>query len=356
MPSHPSKSQLLRESAAVPKSRRLRNVALIAAAFAVGAAAAWFLTKRRPEMVWIPPGEFMMGNAAATDRQRNEQPQHPVRVNGFWMDTSEVTNEQFRQFVDATGFVTFAERVETVEEFRKLMPPGTPEPQSWELRPGSMVFHKTDVPVDTENFRLWWRFVRGANWKHPEGPESDLEGRWDHPVVHIAFEDAEAYAKWAGKRLPTEAEWEYAARGGLENKRFCWGDDAPTDNDGTRANIWQGHFPNSNIVVDGFEGTAPVAHYPANGYGLHDMSGNVWEWCSDWYAVNAYEGRSGVTINPKGPDQYFDPNHPGDPQRVIRGGSYLCHVTYCESYRPAARRGGAINTSMSHIGFRCVRD
>jgi formylglycine-generating enzyme required for sulfatase activity len=306
-----------------------------------------------PEMVWIPEGEFEMGTAGAT-ANRNEQPAHRVRLDGFWMDEHEVTNAQFRAFVEATGYVTTAEKAPDWEELQKQLPPGTPKPSDDKLVPGSLVFTRPPTSVSTDDPSRWWIWTPRACWKHPEGPNSDLTGRDDHPVVHVTWEDATAFARWAGKRLPTEAEWEYAARGGLAGKRFAWGDEAPTDMDGTRANIWQGDFPNSNTRADGWERTAPVKSYPPNGYGLYDMAGNAWEWCADWYRADAYVGRTGVTVNPKGPLDFWDPNEPLSPKRVIRGGSFLCHVKYCESYRPGARRGEAVDTSTSHIGFRCV--
>lgn len=309
----------------------------------------------RDGMVWIPPGEFVMGTAGQT-RNRNEQPAHTVNLDGFWMDEHEVTNAEFRKFVDATGYVTTAEKPPDWEEIRKQQPPGTPKPPADKLVPGSVVFTPPPGPVSTDNFYQWWAWTPGANWKHPEGPGSDLAGRDDHPVVHVSWDDAAAYAKWAGKRLPTEAEWEYAARGGLAGKRFPWGDDAPTESTRDRANIWQGRFPDLNTEVDGFVRTAPVKKYPPNGYGLHDMAGNVWEWCSDWYRPDEYERRGpGPVVNPTGPDASLDPAEPLVPKRVTRGGSFLCHVTYCESYRPAARRGSAVDTGESHIGFRCVK-
>jgi formylglycine-generating enzyme len=320
------------------------------------------LSKRPPAlpappagMVSIPPGEFIMGTPGETPH-RNEQPAHSVRVAGFWMDETEVTNAQFQAFVDATGYITTAEKKPDWEEMRKQLPPGTPKPKDDQLVPGSLVFKPTNGPVPFAEFDRWWHWIPGACWKHPEGPESDITSRENHPVVHVTWEDANAYAKWAGKRLPTEAEWEYAARGGLVGKRFGWGNEAPTDTDGAKANIWQGDFPHRNTKADGFDRTAPVKSYPANGYGLYDMAGNSWEWCSDWYRADAYVGRTGVTINPKGPETFWDPREPLVPKRVMRGGSFLCHVTYCESYRPAARRGTATDTSMSHVGFRCVKD
>jgi formylglycine-generating enzyme required for sulfatase activity len=306
-----------------------------------------------PGMVWIPDGEFEMGTAADT-ANLNERPAHAVRLDGFWMDEHEVTNAQFRAFVAATGYATTAEKAPDWEELKKQLPPDAPKPPAGQLVPGSLVFVPPPVAVPTDEVGRWWNWTPGACWKHPEGPNTDLTGRDDHPVVHVTWADAAAYARWAGKRLPTEAEWEYAARGGLAGRRFAWGDEAPTDADGGKANIWQGDFPNRNTKADGWERTAPVESYPPNGYGLYDMSGNVWEWCADWYRADAYVGRAGVTVNPAGPVDFWDPAEPLVPKRVIRGGSFLCHAAYCESYRPAARRGAAVDTGMSHLGFRCV--
>jgi formylglycine-generating enzyme required for sulfatase activity len=301
-------------------------------------------------MAWVPGGEFVMGTAGDTPH-RNEQPAHPVRVAGFYVDETEVTNAQFRVFVAATGYVTTAEKPPDWDEMRKALPPDTPKPPADQLVAGSLVFRPTAGPVPLAEFDRWWHWTPGACWKHPEGPGSDLAGRDDHPVVHVSWDDATAYARWAGKRLPTEAEWEYAARGGLAGKRFVWGDEPPADRS---ANIWQGDFPHRNTVADGWERTAPVRSYPPNGYGLYDTAGNVWEWCADWYRADAYAAAPRLSVNPGGPDTFWDPREPRVPKRVVRGGSFLCHVTYCESYRPAARRGTATDTGMSHTGFRCV--
>lgn len=305
-------------------------------------------------MVWIPSGEFLMGTEGKT-ANRNEQPAHRVKVDGFFMDTTEVTNQQFQAFVDATGYVTTAEKKPDWEEMKKQLPPDTPKPANDLLVPGSLVFTPPTKAVPLSDASVWWRWVKGASWKHPEGPDSNLDGRENHPVVHVSWDDAQAYARWARKRLPTEAEWEYAARGGLAGKRFTWGDEAPTDKDGDKANIWQGNFPNQNTKADGYDRTAPVKSYPANGYGLHDMAGNVWEWCEDWYRADAYTTLADGVANPRGPDTFLDPNEPLVPKRVTRGGSFLCHVTYCENYCPGARRGTAFDSGMSHLGFRCVR-
>lgn len=308
-----------------------------------------------PGMVWIPPGQFTMGTSGE-QAQRNEQPAHAVRISGFFMDETEVTNASFRAFVDATGYVTVAEKKPDWDEMKKTLLPGTPKPDEALLVPGALAFVPPNSAVPLDNVGGWWRWTVGACWKSPEGPGSNLDGRDDHPVVQLAWEDAVAYATWAGKRLPTEAEWEYAARGGLAGKRFCWGDEAPTDTEGRKANIWQGDFPHRNAKADGYDRTAPVKSYAPNGFGLYDMAGNVWEWCGDWYRADAYAGRANVQLDPTGPTTFWDPSEPLVPKRVTRGGSFLCHVTYCESYRPAARRGTAVDTGMSHLGFRCVKD
>jgi formylglycine-generating enzyme required for sulfatase activity len=340
------------QTVAPPRSRRmLILVGFAALGFVVAFALANFSKPADlPGMKWISGGAFTMGTDGAPS---TESPSRRVKVDGFWIDETEVTNAEYGRFVDATGYVTVAERKPTWEEMRQHLPPDAEPPPADRLVPGSLVFKATGRTVDTRNYAQWWFYVPGACWKHPEGKGSNLDGRADHPVVHIAFEDAEAYAKWAGKRLPTEAEWEYAARGGLEKARFTWGDNKPGD-DSKLANIWQGEFPAKNLNRDGFEFTAPVKSFPPNGYGLYDMAGNVWEWCSDWYRVNEYEQTRGPLKNPKGPESSWDPNHPFETQRVIRGGSFLCDVHYCESYRTAARRGGATDTGQSHTGFRCV--
>jgi formylglycine-generating enzyme required for sulfatase activity len=284
-----------------------------------------------------------------------------VWVRGYWIDRTEVTNAQFAEFVKATGYRTVAERPVDWEELKKQVPPGTPKPDDAMLQPGSLVFTPPAAAVDTRDVGGWWTWTIGANWRQPTGPGSDLKGLDDRPVVHVAFEDAVAYAKWAGKRLPTEAEWERAARGGLEGKMNGWGDE-PVD--ATRCNIWQGHFPDRNTKEDGFAGVAPVGSYPPNGYGLFDMAGNVWEWCSDLYRPDTYAtqmlavGGGGTTVeNPKGPEKSFDPRNPHAPEsRVHRGGSFLCNDSYCASYRPSARMATPPDTGMSHLGFRCVSD
>jgi formylglycine-generating enzyme len=291
-------------------------------------------------MVWIPGGTFWMGSELFSDAK----PVHKAYVDGFWMDRTEVTNAQFAKFVNVTGYVTVVERMPDPKKF----------PDFKTLKPFSLVFQ---IPASTvDPFKspasMWWRVVAGASWKHPEGPASNLEDRENHPVVHICFEDAEAYAKWAGKRLPTEAEWEFAARGGLDRKPFAWGDDFKP-NGKPMANTWQGEFPHRNTLEDGYLGTAPVASFPANGFGLSDMAGNVWEWCADWYQPR-YATAFGER-NPRGPATSHDPMEPGVPKRVQRGGSFLCCDNYCARYMPGGRGKGEPESTANHIGFRCVK-
>jgi formylglycine-generating enzyme len=310
---------------------------------------------RPPGMVWIPGGEFTMG----TDSDlgwADEKPAHRVRVDGFWMDQTDVTNAQFRAFVEATGYVTTAEKPVDVAEMMKQSPPGAPTPPPEKLVPGSLVFTPTKGPVPLRAFSRWWKWTPGANWRHPEGPGSTIDGKDDHPVVHVSWYDAGAYAKWAGKRLPTEAEWEFAARGGLDDKPYAWGDERPGAGEKWQCNIWQGEFPYKNTAADGYERTSPVKAFPPNGYGLYDMGGNVWQWCGDWYQVDLHRRRAGkgVIVNPKGPEKSFDPRQPYSPLRVQKGGSFLCNDAYCTRYRPSARHGCTPDTGMSHIGFRCV--
>ncbi|MFV0338085.1 MAG: formylglycine-generating enzyme family protein [Chthoniobacterales bacterium] len=296
------------------------------------------------DMVRIPGGEFTMGSTTFAD----SQPLHRVKVDAFWIDKTEVTNAQFAKFVKATNYVTVAERVPKPEDFPGVSPEG--------LVPGSLVFTPPDQSVALNNYGQWWAFVPGANWQHPEGPDSSIEKRGDEPVIHIAFEDAEAYAKWAGKRLPTEAEWEFAARGGLDAKPYVWGDDFTPD-DKYMANTFQGHFPDKNTQADGFGTAAPVGSFPANGYGLYDMSGNVWEWCSDWYRPRwGLQKFDGVMENPQGPDTSYDPDEPNVKKRVIKGGSFLCTDQYCTRYMPGGRGKGEIMTGLNNLGFRCAKD
>ncbi len=318
-----------------------------------GAAPVPSSTPLHPGMVWIPGGEFIMGTDDA-NAWPDEMPAHRVRVDGFWMDKTEVTNTQFREFVTATNYVTTAERVPDWNELKKQLPPDTPKPSADKLVPASLVFQLTAGSVPLDNISQWWEWTPGADWKHPEGPDSDLQGRENHPVVHVSWFDAAAYAKWANKRLPTEAEWEFAARGGLIGKAYVWGDEAPTDTI-IHANLWQGEFPHNNTAQDGHVRTAPAGTFEPNGFGLYDMSGNVWEWCNDWYHRELYQSRgNSVVVNPKGPAESVDPRRPYSPQRSQRGGSFLCNDSYCSRYRPSARHGSTPDTGMSHVGFRCV--
>jgi formylglycine-generating enzyme required for sulfatase activity len=329
----------------------LRGVILVVAGFAVLAllgALGWWAVGPKPaegpdDMVWIPGGTFHMGEGDE-EAFADARDVHEVEVDGFWMDRTEVTNAQFARFVEATGYVTVAERKPTAEEF-----PGVPPEK---LVPFSIVFSRPAPGQPARHEGDWWKIVPGACWKSPEGPDSTVKGREDHPVVHVCWEDAAAYAKWAGKRLPTEAEWEYAARGGLDRKRYVWGDELKPEGR-WMANIWQGRFPYDDRKEDGFAGTAPVASFPANGYGLHDMAGNVWEWCSDWYRPDYY--RNSPRKNPRGPDSSHDPAEPGLPKRVQRGGSFLCSDGFCIRYLPGGRGKGEVKSAASHIGFRCAR-
>ena len=309
-------------------------------------------------MVWIPGGEFDMGAAEPTGMDHNavgmqatedSRPIHRVAVDGFWMDRTEVTNAEFARFVEATAFKTIAETAPTREEF--------PDAPAEMLVPGSAVFTEPEGPVPLDDHLRWWSWVKGADWRHPEGPGSSIAGREHHPVVHVAYADAEAYARWAGKRLPTEAEWEFAARGGLSGKAYAWGDEFRP---GGRwmTNSFQGHFPDHNSASDGHVATAPVAQFPANGYGLYDVAGNAWEWVSDWYRPDYYAQLAqagGVARNPKGPDSSWDPAEPGQPKRVHRGGSFLCTEQYCSRYMVGTRGRGEANSGTNHLGFRCVK-
>ena len=305
-------------------------------------------------MIWIPGGEFMMGG---TEEQpaNNAQPVHTVHVNSFWMDETEVTNAQYKMFVEATGYKTIAERPINWEEMKKLVPPGTPKPSDDVLQPGSLVFTPPSAPVMLNDYSQWWHWVVGANWQHPEGPETSIEGRDNYPVVHIAYEDAEAYATWAGKRLPTEAEFEFAARGGKDGKCYAWGDELNPEGK-YLANYFQGSFPSHDTGEDGFKGAAPVKSFPPNTFGLYDMIGNVWELCSDWYSVDQSSFSNVVVANPKGPSATKDPDDPLAIKHVSKGGSFACSDQYCSNYKPSGRQGSSFDSGMNHTGFRCVKD
>lgn len=293
-------------------------------------------------MVWIPGGTYQMGSP--TEPEQNA-PHHTVEVSGFFMDVTEVTNAQFKEFVDATGYLTIAERLPTKEDFGGNDPPK-------DFKPFSICFKQLtgkvslQGPWDNQQSPPWWEARTGANWRHPEGPASDISQRMNHPVVHISWLDAKAYCEWAGKRLPTEAEWEFAARGGLPKSEFCWGSDKQGSNGKWFANTFQGEFPTGNTALDGFVGSSPVKTFPPNGYGLYDMSGNVWEWCADWYDPNYY--RVSPIRNPTGPSD--------GTERVRRGGSFLCADEYCRRYLPGSRDHNPPNDAASHTGFRCVKD
>jgi len=309
---------------------------------------------KKAGMVWIPAGTFQMGGD--NDQARaDEYPKHQVKLNGFFMDETEVTNEQFAAFVKATGYITTAEKDVNWEELKKQLPAGTPKPDSELLRAASLVFVPTTEPVNLADYSQWWQWKHGANWRHPNGPESDIIGKEKYPVVQISWDDATAYCKWAGKRLPTEAEWEYAARGGAKKSIYSWGN-APIDSAGFKCNYWQGSFPDKNEVSDGFYGSAPVKSFPPNHYGLYDMSGNVWEWCKDLYHFNYYKefSKIKIVINPVGPKKSYDPDEPLVSKRVMRGGSFLCNESYCSGYRNSSRMKSSQDTGMEHVGFRCV--
>lgn len=303
-------------------------------------------------MIWVPASEFDMG-AGEGEGFPEEYPRHKVSVNGFWIDVHEVTNAQFHEFVSATGYVTTAERKPDWEVMKLQLSPGTEKPQDSLLMPGSLVFIHPPQPVSLDNPGIWWRFIYGANWRQPEGPGSTIIGKENHPVVHVSWEDAMAYCKWAGKRLPTEAEWERAAKGILLNAKYSWGNQE-LDNDFLPANIWQGNFPFQNTLSDGYFTTAPVKSFAPNALGIYDMSGNVWEWTADWMDANYYDALSSHTSNnPTGPADPASTTHPF--QKVLKGGSFLCHESYCTGYRVARRSSNGWESSSNHIGFRCVK-
>jgi len=321
-----------------------------------------------PGMVWIPGGKFLMGGPSEEACRailqeadpgkpccpllqsgfEDAQPRHQVEVDGYWMDATEVTNADFQKFIDATGYLTVAERKPRAEDF----PGASPEV----LVPGSVCFQRPEPSANLRDHRFWWSYQPGASWRHPAGLGSDLAGKDNFPVVLVAYEDAIAYARWAGKRLPTEAEWERAARGGKDGETFSWGNEFRISGK-WMANTWQGLFPLEDTAEDGWKGLAPVRQFAANSYGLYDVSGNVWEWCSDWYRPDTYvqDASQGLVRNPQGPKESFDPEEPGQPKRAQRGGSYLCSDQFCARYITGTRGKGEISTGSSHVGFRCVK-
>lgn len=308
-------------------------------------------------MAWIPGGTIIKG-AVPQDEAAigHEKPAHKVTVDGFFMDITEVTNSQFQKFVNATDYKTVAERAIDWEEMKKQLPAGTSKPHDSIMQPGSLTFNKTKEPVaNLYDFSQWWKWTIGANWKNPNGPGTSINGKENEPVVHIAYEDALAYCKWAGRRLPTEAEWEKAAKGNNENTIFTWGDDASQLS--KKVNSWEGQFPTNNTEIDGFESRAPVKSYPPNDFGLYDMAGNVWEWTSDWYNTKYYDEASKskqLIKNPTGAASAFNERDPYAKEKVMKGGSFLCNASYCASYRVSARMATSLDSSLEHLGFRTV--
>lgn len=312
--------------------------------------------KNREGMVWINGGTYMMGGDDEQAR-KDEFPKHKVSIKGFYMDETEVTNAQFGAFVKATHYVTTAEKNINWDDMKKQLPVGTAKPSADMLKAASLVFVPTKGEVNLQDYSQWWQWVHGASWLHPQGSNSNIVGKEKYPVVHISWDDAVAYCRWAKKRLPTEAEWEFAARGGKVNTIYSWGNIKP-DTDNYPCNYWQGNFPYKNDAKDGFIGAAPVKSFASNGYGLYDMAGNVWEWCADLYNNNYYNQFLNVAVanNPKGPLKSFDPDEPKVTKRVMRGGSFLCSDSYCSGYRCAARMKSSPDSGMEHLGFRCVVD
>jgi formylglycine-generating enzyme len=306
-------------------------------------------------MVLIPGGTFDMGgdnNQASLD----EYPKHKVTVSAFYIDVTEVTNEQFKKFINATDYKTTAERKPDWEELKKTVPPGTTKPADSLLQAASLVFKQSTQPVPLNDYTQWWSWVSGADWKHPQGPQSNIIGKENYPVVHLSWDDAMTYCKWAGKRLPTEAEWEFAARGGLINNVYPWGNE-PINTGNVKANSWEGKFPYLNEKKDGYITAAPAKSYLPNGYGLYDMAGNVWEWCSDFYNQDYYKTLGGkTTLNPTGAAKSYDANEPYAIKRTLRGGSFLCNDSYCSGYRVARRMKSSPDTGLEHTGFRCVKN
>jgi len=303
-------------------------------------------------MVWIEGGEFEMGGDGK-ESLSDEFPKHKVKLDGFWIEETEVTNSQFLKFVNDTDYITLAEIEPNWEEIKQQLPPGTPKPHDSVFVASSLVFKPTKKEISFSNISNWWEWKKGANWKKPFGKGSTINGIMNHPVVHVSYLDAVEYCKWKGRRLPKEAEWEFAARGGKFNKIFTWGNQSISSK---YLNYWEGSFPYLNTEDDGYYYTSPVKSYSANGYGLYDMAGNVWEWCSDWYDYNYYKKMEFLSINPEGPLKSFDPQEPFTQKKVLRGGSFLCNSSYCSGYRVSARMKSSPDTGMSHTGFRCACD
>ncbi len=337
----------------------IMNIKCFITALALSACSTWANDHKKkdpkPEgMAWVPAGEFTMGGTGKFARP-DEKPLHKIKLDGFWMCKTPITNAQFRKFVKATGYVTTAEKAPDLAEIMAQLPPGTPPPPAEYLQPASLVFKQPSQKVDLNNFSAWWAWQKNADWKHPQGEGSSIEGKDDHPVVHVSWYDAKAYADWANMSLPTEAQWEYAARGGLHQAAYVWGNEKPEVGK-IKMNNWQGEFPVHNSLKDGYFTTNPVKKFLPNGYGLYSMAGNVWEWCHDWYDHNYYRSFNTreTGTNPKGPVKSFDPREPTGPKRVTRGGSFLCNDSYCAGYRPSARMNTSPDTSLEHTGFRCV--
>lgn len=316
-------------------------------------------TTKEPDlsgMILIEGGKFWMGGDSVWGRP-DEFPRHQVELSSFYIDIYEVSNKEFKKFIDATGYITTAERKPDWEELKKQLPAGTPKPSDDVLVAASLVFSPPNQPVSFDNPFIWWKWQEGANWKHPEGPGSNLVGKDNYPVVQVSWEDAVEYCKWAGKRLPTEAEWEYAARGGDPKAIYPWGNELITKGK-VKANAWDGRFPDKNTALDGYIGIAPIGKYAPNKYGLYDMAGNVWEWVSDWYRPDYYNQchQKGIVKNPQGPDESYDPDEPYASKKVTRGGSFLCNDQYCSGFRIGARMKTSWDTGLNHSGFRCVVD